>query len=207
MEPLFLSADNTKHFAWYDTQEVSFGTREDHDAKSFPRHFVIQPFKGRSIKIQDLASISSNDSLHFAWYIERIPKGDPEYFLWVCAGPITALGAKRDWYLSQLPHGANPDNLLWITSNNKMHFAWFKKGPELWVGRGVSEDLDKHDIHRCQLPPDVAIDHILYMASNDKRHYAFLKNSTCLVGSSDKLDHTRPIAKYDLLEMKDLVKY
>lgn len=206
MQALFFSANNTMHFAWYDTQEVSAGTSADHDAKGPRQPFTIKPFEGRPLTIRDLVCISSNDALHFAWYIERIPKGDPEYCLWVCAGSSTALGADRDWYRSQLPRGADPNNLLFITSNNKMHFAWFKKGTELWVGRGSSEDLDKHDIHRCLLPPAVKTDHILYMASTDKTHFAFLKNGTYLAGNSDKLDRVRTGGVYDLVEMKDILK-
>ncbi len=199
----FFSANNALHFAWYDTQEVSAGTNMDHDAKKPRQRFVIKPFKGKALGIRDLACISSNDSLHFAWHIERIPKGDPDVLLWVCAGSLYDLGAKRDWYRSQLPPGANPDNLLFITSNNGAHFAWFKKGTELWVGKGPSENLGKQGTRRCALPAEVKIEFILFMATNDKRHYAFLKNGSFLVGNSDKLEHAGSGAMYDLEEVAE----
>ena len=205
MQAIYFSANNTMHFAWCDTNEVSAGTTADHEAKRSRQRFTIKPFEGKPMTIEDLVSISSNDAMHFAWHIELTPKGDPDYHLWVCTGPSVALGAKRDWYRSRLPRGANPENLRYITSNNNMHFAWFQKGTELWVGRGSSNDLDKHDTHHCILPPEVKIDHILYMASNDKLHFAFLKNGTFLTGSSNKLDHVRPDV-YDLEEMRDIFK-
>lgn len=207
MNALFLSANNSMHFAWYDDHTVSAGSISNHEEKRPPYRFEINPFKGKPLKIQDLLSISSNDSMHFAWYLERIPKGDPDYVLWVCAGPSDHLGAKRDWYASQLPRGADPENLLFITSNNALHFAWFKKREELWVGRGPSNHLGKKDVHRCLLPPDVKIEFILYLASNDNGHFAFLKNGTCLAGKSDHLEHARKRGVYDLEELKDTWKY
>lgn len=205
MQAKFLSANNKYHFAWYDTQEVSSGTPQDHDAKRPRQRFSIQPFQGKGLTIKDLFCISSNDAMHFAWYFERIPKGDPDHILWVCAGPSESLGAKRDWYRSVLPRGANPENLRFITSNNKAHFAWFKRGEELWVSKGSSDNLGKEAAVWCQLPPIVKISHILFMSTDDKQHFAFLKNGTYLTGSSRKLEHG-PSAVYDLEEVLDFLK-
>lgn len=206
MRAKFLSANNKLHFAWYDTQEVSAGTPQDHNAKRPRQPFTIQPFQGKALTIKDLLCISSNDTMHFAWYIERIPKGDPEHILWVCAGPSESLGSKRDWYRSVLPRSASPENLRFITSNNKKHYAWFEKGSELWVGRGSSDNLGKENPVHCETPPEVRVEFILYMASDDKQHYAFLKNGTFLVGTSNKLEHSRGIAVYDLESLADLMK-
>ena len=206
MNALFLSANNSMHFAWYDDNRVSVGSISSHWKKRPPYQFDLKPFKGKPLKIQDLLSISSNDSLHFAWYLERIPKGDPNYLLWVCAGPSNHLGAKHDWYPSQLPRGAHPENLLFITSNNDIHFAWFRKEEELWVGRGTSDNLGNKDVHHCLLPPDVKIEHILYLASNDKEHFAFLRNGAYLAGKSDRLGRVRKGGVYDLAELKDTMK-
>ena len=121
----FLSANNAMHFAWLDDNTVVKGDSRDHFSKrsaphttrpGVPYSFGVQAFKKRPMRIKDLVSISSNDSMHFAWYIEPVPKGDPDYFLWVCAGPSNALGTLRDWYRSSLPRGATPDNLLFMRS-------------------------------------------------------------------------------------------
>ncbi|MBK8493309.1 MAG: hypothetical protein IPL49_21125 [Saprospirales bacterium] len=207
MNALFLSANNGLHFAWYDTQYVSAGTIKDHMAKRPPYPFTIVPLKGKTLGVHDLFGISSNDDMHFAWYMEPDSKKlDSFKYFWVCAGPSNALGTKRDWYSSALPKGAHRDNLLFITSNNHMHFAWFRKGEELWVGRGVSDNLGKHDIQHCLLPPDVKIGHILYLASDDRQHYAFLRNGLYLTGSSDRLERPRGGSIYDLVELGDFLK-
>ena len=97
----FLSANNAMHFAWLNDNTVVKGDSRDHFSKvsspqstrpRIPYAFGIQAFKNRPTKIKDVISISSNDSMHFAWLIERVPKGDPEYFLWVCAGPSNTIG-------------------------------------------------------------------------------------------------------------------
>ncbi|HRD79199.1 MAG TPA: hypothetical protein PLL53_00470 [Saprospiraceae bacterium] len=205
MQAKFLSANNKYHFAWYDTQEVSAGTPQDHDAKRQRQPFTIQPFQGKALGIKDLLCISSNDTLHFAWYLEHIPKGDPDLILWVCAGPSESLGARRDWYRSVLLRGANLEDLRFITSNNKAHFAWYQKGDALWVGKGSSDNLAKEKPVRCEIPPDVKVEHILFMSTDDKQHFAFLKNGTYLVGSSTKLARS-PQGVYDLEELKDVMK-
>lgn len=205
MQAKFLSANTKFHFAWWDTQEVSAGTPHDHDAQRPRQPFIIIPFERKALSINDLFCISSNDAMHFAWYFERIPKGDPDHILWVCAGPSESLGAKRDWYRSVLPWGANLEDLRFITSNNKAHFAWYQKGDELWVGKGSSDNLAKEKAVRCEIPPDVKVEHILFMSTDDKQHFAFLKNGTYLVGSSTKLAHS-PQGVYDLEELKDIMK-
>ena len=150
----------------------------------------------------DLASISSNAELHFAWYVQHIPTGDPDFKLWVCAGPSRSLGTKRSWYQSQLAQGADPDNLLFITSNNDMHFAWFKKGSrELWVSRGTSIDLAKHDVKQSLLPAGITADRIRFMASNDDMHFAFLDNGAYIAGASNKLGSVRSGIAYDMARL------
>lgn len=206
MQAKFLSANNKYHFAWYDTQEVSAGTAHDHDAKRQRQPFTIQPFQGKALTIKDLLCISSNDTMHFAWYLERIPKGDPDHILWVCAGPSESLGARRDWYRSVLPRGANLEELRFITSNNKAHFAWYQKRDELWVGKGRSDNLAKEKAVRCELPPMVKISHILFMSTDDQQHFAFLKNGTYLTGNSNKLDRALTGGVYDLEEVKGVYK-
>jgi hypothetical protein len=204
MQARFLSANNGLHFAWYDTQQVSAGTIADHTAKRPPYPFTIRPLEKKPMRVQDLFSISSNDAMHFAWYLEPDSKQfDSVLTFRVCAGPSNALGAKRDWYQSFPPKGAHRENLLFITSNNSMHFAWFRKGYELWVGRGTSRNLGQHDVHRCLLPPDVKIEHILFMASTDKKHFAFLRNGTYLAGPSDQLERVDTGGHCDLVELVD----
>lgn len=207
MQAKFLSANNKFHFAWWDTQEVSAGTPQDHDTKRLRQPFTIIPFQGKALSIKDLLCISSNDTLHFAWYLEPDSKkfDSAASGLWVCAGPSTALGAVRDWYPSVLPKGAHRDNLLFITSNNKAHYAWFHKGDALWVGKGSSDNLAKEKPVRCEIPPDVKVGFILFMSTDDKQHFAFLKNGTYLVGSSTKLAHS-PQGVYDLEELRDVMK-
>lgn len=207
MQAKFLSANNKQHFAWYDTQEVSAGTPQDHDAKRARQPFTIQPFQGKALSINDLFCISSNDTLHFAWYLEPDSKkfDSAASGLWVCAGPSTALGTKRDWYPSVLPKGAHRDDLLFITSNNKAHYAWFHKGDALRVGKGSSDNLAKENVVRCEIPPDVKVEHILFMSTDDKQHFAFLKNGAYLVGSSNKLERN-PKGVYDLEELRDVMK-
>lgn len=207
MQAKFLSTNTKFHFAWWDTQKVSAGTPHDHDAQRPRQPFTIVPFEGKVLSINDLFSISSNDTMHFAWYLEPDSKKFDSLSsgLWVCAGPSTALGAKRDWYPSVLPREAGRDNLLFITSNNKAHFAWYQKRDTLWVGKGSSDNLAKEKPVRCEIPPDVKVEHILFMSTDDKQHFAFLKNGTYLVGSSTKLAHS-PQGVYDLEELKDVMK-
>ncbi|MBK8493319.1 MAG: hypothetical protein IPL49_21175 [Saprospirales bacterium] len=207
MNALFLSANNSMHFAWFDDNRVSAGTISNHWKKRSPSRFEIKSFKGKPLKPQDLVSISSNDSLHFAWYWQDKGKCDPQYALWVCQGHSSGniLGARRDWYESALPKGAHRDNLLFITSNNDLHCAWFRKGAELWVGRGPSECLYKTDVYHCLLPPDVSVEHILFMASNNKSHFAFLRNGTYLTGKGRKLERPRAGGSYDLAELRDML--
>ena len=207
MQAKFLSANNKYHFAWWDAQEVSAGTPHDHAAKRPRQPFTIVPFEKKTLNVNDLFCISSNDTLHFAWYLEPDSKkfDSCASYLWVCAGPSTALGAKRNWYPSVLPREARRDNLLFITSNNKAHFAWYQKGDELWVGKGSSDNLAKEKAVRCSLPPDAKVGFILFMSTNDQHHFAFLKNGTYLVGSSEKLAHS-PQGVYDLEELKDIMK-
>ena len=205
MKAKFLSANSKYHFAWWDTQEVSAGTTRNHDANRPRQPFTIVPFEGKALSINDLFSISSNDTMHFAWYLEPDSKkfDSAASYLWVCAGPSTALGAKRNWYPSVLPREARRDNLLFITSNNKAHFAWYQKGDALWVGKGSSDNLAKEKAVRCELPPNVKVGFILFMATDDKKHFAFLKNGTYLTGSSRKLEHVPP-AIYDLEEVLEI---
>ncbi len=207
MQAKFFSANNKLHFAWWDTQEVSAGTPQDHDAKRPRQPFTIIPFQGKTLSIKDLLCISSNDTLHFAWYLEPDSKkfDSADSGLWVCAGPSTALGAKRDWYPSVLPKEAHRDNLLFITSNNEAHYAWYHKGDALWVGKGSSDNLGKEKPVRCEIPPAIKVEHILFMSTDDKQHFAFLKNGTYLVGSSTKLAHS-PQGVYDLEELRDVMK-
>ena len=207
----FLSANNAMHFAWLNDNTVVKGDSTNHYSRrsspqstrpGIPYAFGIQAFKHRPMTIKDLTSISSNDSMHFAWFIERVPKGDPEYLLWACAGPSNALGATRDWYRSRLPQGATPGNLLFITSNNEMHFAWFRVGNELWVGRGSSDNLGKYDVRRSSLPSGISVGDILFMASNDQMHFAFLRNGTYIAGASNDLDSVRAGVPYDLSRLR-----
>ena len=210
-EAVFLSANNEMHLAWFDNNTVVKGDSTNHFSRrsapntnrpGVPYAFGIQAFQGKPMRIGDLVSISSNDTMHFAWFIQRVPKGDPEFFLWVCAGPSNAIGVTRDWYRSRLPSGASPSDLLFITSNNDMHFAWFKRGNELWVGRGSSDNLGKHDVKRSPLPSGVRVSDILFMASNDDMHFAFLKNGTYIAGASDNLDSMRRGVRYDLSRLR-----
>ncbi len=206
MQALFLSTGKL-HYAWYDTHEMSAGTITDHAIKRGLHRFTIKPFKGRPVKVQGLAGISSNSEFHFAWLVERVPKGDPDFFLWACQSVYPwDLGSKRDWFPSRLPPGAGPDNLRFITSNDKYHYAWFQKGAELWMGKGPIENLGKNGLYRFLLPPDVMVEAILYMSTDNKQHYAFLKNGTYLTGSKDRLDLPRGGSIYDLATLKDLLK-
>ncbi len=171
--------------------------------------FTIKAFEHKHLKIEDLLSISSNDSMHFAWYFEPDSKkfDSPESGLWVCSGSSTALGTKRDWYSSRLPFKARRDNILFITANNSTHFVWYKMEEALWVGRGSSDNLTKYKPVRCGLPKGVKVDHILHVASNDGMHFVFLKKGTYIGGTIQKLDKLRKSIRYDQYQLGyDLLK-
>lgn len=207
---LFLSSNNTRHFAWWDNYTVSQGDSTDHVSRKGPYPFKIGD--NRAI-LDKLFSISSNDEMHFAWrWVEFGDPHKPERYLHVCRGTSDHL-CSAGGHSSKIAHKIEVDipgsfsqtfyeprrYLRFITSNNRFHFAWYLiDGWGLFVSRGPSDDLGREPAKRVKLPAGVQPEDILYMASNDTMHFAFLRNGTYIAGRSDKLDSERSGVPYDL---------
>ncbi len=129
-----ISANDRMHFAWYKVNRptgpqlmVTAGTSIDLDSERELYTSAIDP----GYTLEELAFVSSNDEMHFAWY-ER----DDE--LYVGAGSSYDLGSRRNPQKVTLASGKTARNVVAIVSNDRMHFAFYN---DCSYSAGVSDDV------------------------------------------------------------------
>ncbi len=183
---LHFSATNEYHFAWYNGM-VTIGNSAHLDEDSGPKSYIFPT--GKSEK--DLLCISSNyeklrkNIQHFAWFKDGT----------VSMGQYSRTPAKisltngRSPYRFVLAPGKTMEDVLCISSNSDMHFAWYKDGT---VSAGKSTNLaNERSPYRFVLATGKTINDVICISSNDDMHFAWYKDGTVSAGSSDNLASKR----------------
>jgi len=129
-----ISANDRMHFAWYKVNRpngprlmVSAGASNDLDKTRELYTSQIDP----RYSLNDLAFVSSNDEMHFAWYIR-------DGRLLVGAGASDNLASRRNPATVTLPTGKSARDIVAIVSNDRMHFAYYD---DCTYSAGISTDV------------------------------------------------------------------
>jgi CubicO group peptidase (beta-lactamase class C family) len=179
--PAKISANDRHHFAYREGTYVTRGTSRAHEAtRKFQRGSLIP-----GADFDDVFDISANDRMHFAWFKVRNPLG---YRLLVSAGPSNDLDRTRELYESAIHPDFTLDELAFVSSNDEMHFAWYRRGNDLYVGAGASDDLDSRRpvAVRVTLSGGRTAPNVVAVASNDRMHFVFFDDCTYSAGRSDR---------------------
>lgn len=137
---LFISSNDRMHFAWYKNGMVSKGTSSKLYKVEGLRNFGVHPHK----KISDLVAITSNDRKHFAWYKDGTVSTSSSASKHRSGNYMTN---KR--YRFRLAPGKSIHDLITISTNDNMHFAWYKDST---VSAGASHNLgNKRSRYRTYL--------------------------------------------------------
>ncbi|MEL7167210.1 MAG: serine hydrolase domain-containing protein [Pseudomonadota bacterium] len=129
-----VSANDRMHFAWYKVNRpagpqlmVTAGTSGDLDSE---RELYTSRIAA-GYRLDELAFVSSNDEMHFAWYVR-----DNDIF--VGAGSSANLASRRHPKRVTLANGKTARDVIAIVSNDRMHFAFYD---DCTYSAGVSNDV------------------------------------------------------------------
>lgn len=190
--PAKISANDRHHFAYREGTYVTRGTSRDHEStRKFQRGSLLP-----GTDFDDVFDISANDRMHFAWFKVRNPLG---YRLLVSAGPSNDLDGNRPLYESAIDPDFALDELAFISSNDEMHFAWYRRGDVLYVGAGTSDNLASRrpDAVRVTLSGRKTARNVVAVTSNDRMHFVYYDDCSYSAGRSDRPFDVRDNISWD----------
>ena len=190
--PAKISANDRHHFAYREGTYVTRGTSRNHEAtRKFQRGSILP-----GGDFDDVFDISANDRMHFAWFKVHNHLGDR---LMVTAGPSNDLDRTRQLYASAIDPDFTLDQLAFVSSNDEMHFAWYRKNDTLYVGAGASDNLaSRRPIAvRVTLSDGKTARDVVAITSNDRMHFVFYDDCTYSAGRSDRPTTERDNVSWD----------
>ncbi|MBV2360645.1 beta-lactamase family protein [Thalassococcus sp. CAU 1522] len=185
-----LSANDRYHFAYRDGVYVTAGTSDSHRSeRSFYRATL-----GQGRLWEQVFDISANDRMHFTWFKDggAVPR------LRVMAGSSTDLDRNRDILTSRWDPNFASTQLIFISSNDEMHFGWYRASNFLYVSAGLSHDIaGRRRAQVVTLPDGKVAGDIVAIVSNDRQHFAYYDDCTYSAGSSTNLTRDFTGRQYD----------